>query len=65
MDDGGVLVAVEVKTGRDPLLHATDAKLDAVRRTMSRLDPRPRRLDLVTVSPRGAAVEVRWNRAIG
>ena len=63
--DGSVIVAVEVKTGTTAFEHFTDAKVDALRRTMQRLRPSPRRLDLITVTPDAGRVTIRWYRDAG
>ncbi len=63
--DSGVVVAVEVKTGTTPIEQFTDHKIAAVRAAMHRLQPAPRRLDLVTVTPRDGRVTVRWYRGAG
>ena len=64
--DHGVVVAVEVKTGATPMDQFTDDKIAVVRAAMRRLQPPPRRLDLVTVTtPRGGRVTVRWYRGAG
>ena len=63
--DGGIVVAVEVKTGATPMEQFTDDKIAAVRAAMRRLKPPPRRLDLVTVTPGSTGVTVRWYRSAG
>ncbi|MEE8497435.1 MAG: YraN family protein [Acidimicrobiia bacterium] len=63
--DGGVVVAVEVKMGAAPMEQFTDHKIAAVRAAMRRLQPTPRRLDLVTVNPHAGRVTVRWYRGAG
>ncbi|MEE9299256.1 MAG: YraN family protein [Acidimicrobiia bacterium] len=65
VNDRGVLVAVEVKTGHDPMLHFTQDKIAAVRAAMRLLRPSPRRLDLITVTPGPERVVVRWYRGAG
>ncbi len=63
--DSGVVVAVEVKMGATPMEQFTDDKIAAVRAAMRRLQPAPRRLDLVTVNPHAEGVTVRWYRGAG
>jgi len=63
--DGRTVVAVEVKTGADPGVHFTGDKIAAVRASMRRLQPTPRRLDLVTVVPAPGRFTVRWYRGVG
>lgn len=63
--DSGVVVAVEVKMGATPMEQFTDDKIAAVRAAMRRLQPAPRRLDLVTVKPHAEGVTVRWYRGAG
>ena len=62
VDWQGALVAVEVKTrvGADPVEGLTDAKADALRRSGSRLEVRPRRYDLIAVRLDRSGAEVRW-----
>lgn len=62
----GVTVAVEVKTrrGGDPLDGLTTAKEDHLRDSLSRLRPRPRRLDIVAVRLEPDGVWVRWLRDV-
>jgi Holliday junction resolvase-like predicted endonuclease len=63
--DRGVIVAVEVKTGAAAFEHFTDAKIEALRRAMTRLRPAPRRLDLITITPDRGRATIRWYRAAG
>jgi len=65
VSDGGVIVAVEVKTGSGALEHFTDAKIVALRGAMLRLRPNPRRLDLITVTPEAGRATIRWYRDAG
>lgn len=63
----GVLVAVEVKTRRfgDPLARFDADKVAGLRSAIRRLDPRPQRLDLVTVELGGESATVRWVKGAG
>lgn len=67
MSDGAVLVAVEVKTrvGEDPVIGLTEAKRRRLRTAVSRLDPRPHRIDAVTVRFDTSGVTIRRLRDIG
>jgi hypothetical protein len=55
-------VAVEVKTriGSDPRDGYTPQKADRVWASAGRLRPRPRRVDLVTVTLSDAGADIRW-----
>jgi Holliday junction resolvase-like predicted endonuclease len=59
---GSLLVAVEVKTraGADPVEGFTPRKAARLRRAGNRLDPPPRRYDLITVETGEAGVGIRW-----
>ncbi len=56
------LVAVEVKTrvGSDPRIAYTAEKADRVWAAIGRLNPRPRRLDLVAVALTTEGADIRW-----
>jgi len=65
IQDRGVVVAVVVQTGIDPVEHFTDQKIATLRLAMSRLQPSPRRLDLVTIEPDAERVIVQWYQNAG
>jgi hypothetical protein len=60
-------VAVEVKTRSvgDPSTRFDADKIRVLRAAMRRLDPSPRRLDLVTVEMGSGIATVRWIRGAG
>ena len=62
----GSLVAVEVKTriGGDPADQFTVAKQRAMQEAAGSLDPRPDRVDLVTVRFDRSGATVRWIRSV-
>jgi Holliday junction resolvase-like predicted endonuclease len=59
---GELLAAVEVKTrvGSDPADELTPEKSARVRRAGSRLRPRPRRYDLISVCAGPDGITLRW-----
>ena len=66
---GATVVAVEVKTlivdrpaDTDPLRSFTPSKAEQVRRLARRLNPRPRRIDVMAVRAHRGGVDVRWVR---
>lgn len=65
--DGDALVLVEVKTRSvgDPSSRFDEDKIDALRRAVTRLQPRPDRIDLVTVEMGRGAATVRWVKGAG
>jgi Holliday junction resolvase-like predicted endonuclease len=60
----GRLVAVEVKTRRgvDPRVQMTDTKSERLRAAVSRLRPRPERVEVVAVLFDDRGATVRWVR---
>ena len=62
----GRVVAVEVKTriGEDPLVQVTREKLSRMRDAAALVNPRPSRIDLVTVMFDSSGATMRWVRGI-
>jgi len=62
----GLVVAVEVKTrlGEDPADQVTVEKRRRMREAADGLDPRPERIDLVTVRLDDPGITVRWIRGV-
>ena len=63
----GRIVAVEVKTriGDDPMLSMTAEKERRLGEAVSRLRPRPHRLDVVAVRFDAGGASIRWLRDVG
>lgn len=64
--DGRDLVVVEVKTRTtaDPATRFDDDKAYALRRALSRMRPRPNRIDLVTVEMGEGAATIVWRKGV-
>lgn len=64
--DGDALVIVEVKTrsSGDPGSRFDERKVDALLRAQARMEPRPDRIDLVTVELGARTASVRWLKGI-
>lgn len=64
--DGETIALVEVKTRMrgDPVTRFDDEKIRALRRAARRMQPRPRRIDLVTVEMGERAATIVWRRGV-